>query len=123
MDGIPLNLEQRLRLVEDREEIKELKAKYCWYATRGEWSGVADLFVEDSIFDARAPGSAPVHWEGRAEILRNFLEINPKVMPLILNEIIEITGEEAVSTCTMLSPIGLNPSSRGFTGQYRDLLR
>jgi SnoaL-like protein len=48
-------LEQRIQEVEDREEIKELTAKYAHWVARGEGARVKDLFTDDGHFINELP--------------------------------------------------------------------
>jgi hypothetical protein len=93
-------IEQRLRRLEDVEEIKKLKARYC-EACDGGWDGRAShntdkivaLFAEDGIWDGGVYGNR----EGRAQI-REYYQSNPEVpfaFHLLTNPIIEVTGDRA----------------------------
>jgi len=43
--GMSKSVEQRVQELADREEIKELTARYCWHVARGEGEQVARLFT------------------------------------------------------------------------------
>ncbi len=45
------SIEQRIQELEDREQIKELTAKYCWHVAHGEGEAVANLFTDDGVLD------------------------------------------------------------------------
>ena len=49
-------LEQQVRELADREEIKELTAHYAHGVARGERAKVAGLFTDDGVFLNRFPG-------------------------------------------------------------------
>lgn len=53
---------------EDIEVIKQLKARYCLYVDTGEPDKVADLFVEQAVWDGGVVG----RYEGR-EAIRTFM--------------------------------------------------
>ena len=62
-------LEQRLQEVEDREEIKELTAKYAHWVARGEGARVKDLFTDDGRFINEVIGEKPnIEVRGRKQI-------------------------------------------------------
>ena len=49
------SLEQKVQELTDREEIKELTAKYCWHVEHGEGEAVARLFTDDGVLDVVQP--------------------------------------------------------------------
>src|ERR1700683_1964981 len=101
------NLEDKvIERILARQDLKELVARYALYGSRCEWSNIANLFVDDGVFSAVLPPGQIVKWQGRDEILRNLEASNPQIFPLVQNEIIEINGNDAVSTCTLFTPIG-----------------
>ena len=62
-------LEQRLQEVEDREEIKELTAKYAHWVARGEGVKVKDLFTDDGRFINEVSGEKPnIEVRGRKQL-------------------------------------------------------
>jgi hypothetical protein len=101
-------LEQRLRRMEDVEEIKKLKARYC-AACDGGWGGRASHdtegilapFVEDCIWDGGVFGRR----EGKAA-LRDYYDKNsasaaPLAYHLLTNPIIEVDGDSATGNWHM----------------------
>ena len=44
------SLEDRIRAVEDRDEIRELTARYCHLVAAADSAGIVDLFCEDGTF-------------------------------------------------------------------------
>lgn len=106
-----------------RESIRELRSRYSLHAGQGDWRGIADLFADDGVFDTVRPNGERMLWHGRAVIFENLQARNVSVLPMISNEIIEIDGDTAVGSCTMMTPTSPDPSSRGFMGQYHDEMR
>ena len=47
------SIEQRVQELEDRDEIKELTARYCWHVAHGEGEAVANLFTDDGVLDVQ----------------------------------------------------------------------
>ena len=94
-------LEQRVRILEDRQEIIELKARYI-NVNDGGWRGpthtdpeaVANMFVEDGVWDGRP--STPLA-EGRAAIRTAFenFGVVPFVVHYVTNPIIDVHGDTA----------------------------
>ena len=119
----------KLDIMLAREAIRELRARYSWHSTRGDWRQIADLFTIDGVFDAERPNGEHMIVRGRENIFEGLQRTDSLVIPLVANEIIEIRGMTAVGSCTMLTPVGPDfPSSGstltdGFFGQYHDEMR
>ena len=70
-------LEQQVREIADREEIKELTAKYAHWVACGEAAKVKDLFTDDGHFINEIIGEKPneeiakIEIRGRAQSLIN----------------------------------------------------
>jgi hypothetical protein len=103
------SMEARIDSLESDIEIQELRSKYCWYAARGDIAPMMALFTEDLVFEG-PPGAdgqrAVIH--GREELLPYFTAGIGKpglVVPLIMNHVISIDGDEATGTCAMESPV------------------
>ncbi len=45
------DLQRRLAVLEDREAIRELDARYCRHLDQGQWDELADCFTPDGTFD------------------------------------------------------------------------
>jgi len=106
-----------------REEIKELRARYCWYVSRGDYERIVAMYTPDGIFEFLA-GDKRMSVQGH-EALREWLKnstLPGVVFPLIHNEIIMIDGDNAVSTCAMEART-VNPEIPAFSGYYHDRLR
>ncbi|MAT49924.1 MAG: hypothetical protein CMK32_01910 [Porticoccaceae bacterium] len=120
-------VEQRLQVVEDREAIIKLKATYVNYNDGG-WKGpthcfpdeVADLFVEDGIWDGR-PYSG--YAEGKDQIRELFkaFQIMPFIIHYVTNPLIEVDGDNATghwhAIVTANMPDG---SARWILGLYKE---
>ena len=75
------DMERRLRVLEDAEEIKRLKARYCAYCDDNyDADSIASLFVEDVIWDGGTFGK----YVGREEI-RDFFVNAPKMLPFAIH--------------------------------------
>jgi len=94
-------LEQEVRILRDKEEIRMLKATYCRYVDGGwpEQGGshrgpVADLFVEDGVWSA-SPGIPAA--KGTAAIRELFIELRslPFAIHNAVNPMIEVDGDTA----------------------------
>ena len=92
------DIERRVKVLEDIEEIKRLKARYCAYCDDNyDADAIAGLFVEDAVWDGGIRGRA----EGR-EAIRNFFigasQRLPFAVHMVLNPIIEVSGDEATGS-------------------------
>ena len=63
-------LEKRLRVLEDIEEIRQLQYTYIDSVMRCDWDGVDDCFLDDSVVDFKESGML----NGKKEISRDFRE-------------------------------------------------
>jgi len=101
------DLERRLRVLEDIETIKKLKARYCAYCDNNyDADGIAALFTEDAVWDGGKFG----RYEGR-EAIRTFFRGAPRIFPFaihqVMNPIIEVEGEQAKGQWYLFQPATL----------------
>ncbi|HEV2171710.1 MAG TPA: nuclear transport factor 2 family protein [Candidatus Binatus sp.] len=118
------SIDQRVQELEDREEIKELTARYCWHVARGEGEAVANLFTDDGVLDVTDSGRSPVR--GRETLLKFYGRsvTEPEVaIPFIQNHIIEVNGDEAHGTCGIEARFSRNGESVTAAGYYEDKYR
>src|ERR1700726_4648787 len=118
-------LEQRLQEVEDREEIKELTAKYAHWVARGEGARVTDLFTDDGRFINEGIGEKPnIEVRGRKQLDEFYPGLKKGMaLPCIHNHIIELDGDNAKGTCTIEVRITRNNQSIIGSGYYADNYR
>jgi ketosteroid isomerase-like protein len=94
-------IEERLRALEDREEIVKLKARYANYNDGG-WRGpthahpaeVANMFVEDGIWDGTPIAGYAKGREQIRELFRQFAAV-PFIIHYVTNPLIEVDGDTA----------------------------
>jgi hypothetical protein len=97
-------IEDRLRALEDLEEIRNLKARYAAACDDNyNADAIAALFTEDAVWDAGALGRA----DGCAAI-RNFFsrfaEFIPFAIHNVMNPIIEVDSDRASGQWYLLAP-------------------
>ena len=117
-------IEQRVQELADREEIKELTAKYCWHVARGEGEAVANLFADDGVLDLADPSFKAVR--GKQDLLKFYRSSvrEPEIaVPFIHNHIIEIDGDDAHGTCTIDARFIRDGESVIAAGWYEDKYR
>lgn len=95
------SLEERVQLIEDRQEISDLQSRYIncndggWAGpTHGEPQTVAALFTEDGVWEGPL-GSVRV--QGRSAITELFsqFQVIPFIIHNVMNPLIEIDGDHA----------------------------
>lgn len=111
------DLATRIRQLEDRVALSELRSKYCWYTVRGLKDEVRALFTEDGVFENhRGNAGAPAIAAGQAALAAYFQRMAPaRRIPVVFNEVFQIDGDHATGTCVMQS-VGDSP----FCGHYVD---
>ena len=104
------DLERRIQTLEDIEEVKRLKHRYCAACDDNfNADAIASLFTENAVWDGGDFGKL----EGR-EAIRSFFQKASQNMPfaihMVLNPIIEVNGDTAKGTwylfqsCTFADP-------------------
>ena len=101
------DLEQRIRVLEDIEAIKKLKARYCAYCDHDyDADGIASLFTADAVWDG---GNFGRH-EGQGAI-RTFFRGASRIFPFaihqVMNPIIEVEGDKANGSWYLFQPCTL----------------
>jgi SnoaL-like domain len=107
-----VDIERRLRMIEDVEAIKKLKYQYCDYCDDNyNADGIAGLFTEDAIWDGDTFGRC----QGR-EAIRGFFRRAPQLLSFaahqVMNPIIDVQGDKATGIwklfqpCTQVTPAG-----------------
>ena len=115
-------LARKVQEQEDIESIKQLRVRYCLYVDTQDWAAMANLFVEDAVWDGGPFG----RYEGRAKI-EEFLRGLPRTLAFslhyVMNPIVELQGEEratgvwyVLELCTMVEG---NQAVWG-TGRYEE---
>lgn len=119
------SLEQRMQELEDRDEIKELTARYCWHVAHGEGEAVAQLFTDDGVLEVTDGSLKPVR--GKEDLLhfyRTSVNQPQLAIPFIQNHIIEIKdADNAEGTCGIEARFTRNGESVTAAGYYEDRYR
>ena len=89
------DIEWRLRVLEDIEEIKRLKARYCAFCDDSfNLEALATVYTEDAYWEMARYGTA----QGRDQILvmmSGSPQRTPFVVHMVMNPIIEVDGDKA----------------------------
>jgi len=118
-------LEQQVQELTDREEIKELTARYAHGVARGEGAKVAALFTDDGVFTNRLnPDDPPTVVRGREALDKFYTNIKRNTaLPCIHNHLITLAGDEATGTCSIEVRITMKQQSMIGSGYYDDRFR
>ena len=116
-------IEQQVRDLAAREEIKELTARYCLHVVRGEGEAVVQLFTEDGVFDGTNAGINVAR--GRQALLEFYKAVREpeQAIPFIHNHIIEVDGDLASGTCALEGRFVRKGESYTGAGMYEDKYR
>ncbi len=98
------DLESRIKVLENRKEIEELKARYCYLIDKHEWVNVADLFTKNGMIDCGPFGKASGREEIRKFFTENIGDSFSFFMHMVHNPMIEIRGNEATGTWYWTEP-------------------
>jgi uncharacterized protein (TIGR02246 family) len=114
------NLEGRVRALEDRDEIRELTARYCHCVAAADAAGIVDLFCDDGAF---AMGSR--HVKGRPELETFYAAVaGQPPIPFIQNHVIdEASGDRARGRCSVEIRMVQSGASVTAAGWYDDRYR
>jgi hypothetical protein len=116
----------RLQTLEDMIEIARLKAAYC-EAVDGGWDrrthrgeAVADLFVDDGVWDAGKIGGRGEGRQGIIERINSFQQM-PFALHRVTNPDIRVNGNEAVGKWHVIAYLSQPDGTPVmFMGTYRD---
>ena len=112
------DLGRRIKVLEDVEEIKRLKARYCAHCDDNyNPDGIAGLFTADAVWEG-----AYGRYQGPEEIRGFFVNI-PQRLPfaihMVLNPNIEVNGDTASGTWYLFDPCTLAEGNRAVWGVAR----
>ncbi|MEZ5234982.1 MAG: nuclear transport factor 2 family protein [Acidimicrobiales bacterium] len=112
--------EERLAVLEAKDEIRELTARYCFAVAEGRADAIVELFTADGIFEMRGR-----RWSGTAELSELYTGaadgITPK--PYIQNHVIEVHGDEATGRCGVEIRMVNRGEAYTVAGHYLDTYR
>ena len=91
------SLEQRLTELADKDEIRELTARYCFAVADGDAAAIVAMFTDDGCFKMRDR-----EWRGTAGLQEMYdgAAISPP-RPFIQNHVISVNGDEATGRCAV----------------------
>src|SRR5258707_978316 len=111
-------------VLEEKDAIRELIARYCFLIDNAEFDAWAATFTEDAVFEV----VGLFKFEGRASIreFANHIPKNERGLPgmkhCTLNQIIAVSGDTATATCYLLLIREGTPLHVDIAGRYEDEL-
>lgn len=112
------DIEARIRALEDRAEIAELRARYCAYLDAHDWDALVQLYTEDGEFHGM--GVAKGRNELRAFYARVSHEAFDAFWHFSSNETIELDGDRATGETYLNQPSVIDGVAYACAGRYRD---
>ena len=115
-------LEKRITVLEDIEEIKKLKARYCAVCDDDHNPDmITTLFAEDGIWEGADVGAH----RGHAAIRKLFESFRDRIsfsQHNVMNPIIEVNGERAKASWYFLGPFTFRKGNRAYwlAARYED---
>ncbi|MFC1981826.1 nuclear transport factor 2 family protein [Chloroflexota bacterium] len=95
-------LKQKLQVLEDKEAIRDLLARYCYSADFNRTDAFLDLWTEDSTFDVVEEWGGPRKGKEQIRHLLNEqpqqVAINNRSQHLMLDLLIKVDGDTATAT-------------------------
>ena len=117
-------LNQTVKELADREEIRELIARYAHRIAHN--VSVADLFTDDGAFLVYTPGKSAVEARGRAELDKMYGSMagrTVQTLPMLHNYLVVISGDEATGICSLEVRASISGQSIIGSGYYDDIFR
>ena len=114
-------LSKKVRVLEDIEEIKKLKARYCLYCDANfDADALVSLFAEGAVWEGEGLG----RFEGRDAIHNFYKNITQRLtfaVHYVANPIIEVSGNNARGTWYLWEPATLQGKQAIWIGgRYED---
>jgi len=113
-----MDLEQRVRRLEDLHELGQLRARYCQYLDDGRWDDLVSLFTPDGVFVGLSTA------RGRDELRSFFPALQQGSLQawwhFSSNETIDLTGDSASGETWLWQPCVVDGAAHVAAGRYRD---
>ena len=113
-----MSIEERLERLESKDQIKELRATYCYHVDDQEADAFASLFTEDAILDFGNAGTYEGHDELREFINSVVPEFYEFIVHMVHNPVIEVDGDTASGRWYFEAPATSQGTDTWIQGQY-----
>lgn len=118
-----LTLEERVRRLEDIDQIKKLKNRYHLYINDCQFERVGELFTNDAVVDMGYMGGDAGTWCGREEIGGKLSQIPQhlsQIKQFLHNHTVEVDGDQATGWAFLEARYGLESESYNVAAKYSD---
>ena len=116
------HIEERLRKLEDIEEIRRLRMRYHIFINDGFFDRLPELFLEDALVDFSFIGQA----KGHAEIGELFMRI-PRNLDLVLqfihNHLVDVDDDKATGLSFLDARYAQNGESVNLAAKFDEIYR
>lgn len=115
-----MNPEERLAVLEAKDEIRELTARYCFAVAEADAAAIIELFCPDGVFTMRDR-----EWVGHdgLRVLYDGASAGVTPKPYIQNHVIEVDGDEASGRCGVEIRMVNKGEAITVAGHYQDAYR
>ena len=120
------DLQKRVKVLEDIEEIKKLKIRYAEYCdinaepdAKYSAEKIASLFTEDAPFDPGPLGNKAVGREAIRQAFTKAPEWMSFAVHMVVDPVIEVDGDKAKGTWILLQPATLSQGEKAIWGSGR----
>lgn len=115
-----MSVEERLARLEAKDEIRELRANYCYHVDERDGEAFASLFAEDAVLDFGGAG----RYAGRDE-LREFVDsVVPDhyafIVHMVHNPVVEVDDDTATGRWYFEAPATADGTDVWIQGRYAD---
>ena len=121
------SLEERIRIIEDREEISRLRVKYTLFNDGG-WNGVPthhdidglmEMFAPDAVWDGTPNNRRAEGWDEIRQLMLDFQPV-PFVIHNVMNPIIDIEGDTAHGNWHAIIVLNFGGEAMWVFGNYEE---
>ena len=114
-----MTIEQRLAELADKDEIRELTARYCFAVADADTAAILALFCDDGVFKMRNR-----EFRGMAELKEMYdgTAVAPP-RPFIQNHVIDVDGDNAKGRCAVEIRMVHKGEAYTVAGHYFDTYR
>lgn len=122
-----MTTEEAVRLLADKDAIRELTARYAHAIARGDGLAVVALFTDDAVFETKMPQAVkelPGVLRGAAQLSAFYAGVRAgEALPCGHDHVIVVAGDVAHATCSVEIRLTLGRRSVIASGYYDDRFR
>jgi len=124
---VTMSLEERVRIIEDREEISRLRVKYTLFndggfngmTTHHDIDGLMELFAPDAVWEGPSSTRTATGIDEIRQLMIDF-QATPFVIHNVMNPIIDVAGDRATGNWHAIILIGHSGEAIWMFGNYEE---